>query len=228
MKKILFVVTSHEDLGNTGRKTGLWLSELAEPYFTFKNRGIEITIASLKGGKVPVDSNSCEESHTNPLVKIFLEDDMHLLENTVSLDKVDYHQYDAIFYPGGHGPMWDLSESKENGKLLSDFFNDGKIVGAVCHGTAALLKGINHRTGEALIKNKNITGFSNSEEIAVGLQDVVPFLLEDKIKEIGAKYWKTEDNFKPYVVIDGSIFTGQNPASGIPLAEKIIEELYSK
>lgn len=228
MKKILFVVTSHEDLGNTGRKTGLWLSEFAEPYFTFKNRGIEITVASPKGGKVPIDTSSLEESHSNPFVKIFLEDDMDILENTVKLDKIDFHQYDVIFYPGGHGPMWDLAEDKQNGKLVSDFFNNGKIVGAVCHGTAALLKGINHRTGEPLIKGRNITGFSNSEEVAVGLQDVVPFLLESKIKEIGGVYFKTEDNFKPYVVIDGSIFTGQNPASGIPLAEKIIEELYSK
>ncbi|MGL5988592.1 type 1 glutamine amidotransferase domain-containing protein [Cetobacterium sp.] len=227
MKKILFVLTSHGELGTTGKKTGIWLSELAEPYFTFKNRGIDITIVSLKGGDVPVDPMSLSESHKNPLAKIFLEDDMNLLKNTLSLDKIDFHQYDAIFYPGGHGPMWDLSESEENGKLVSDFFNNGKIVSAVCHGTAAFLKGINDRTGEPMIKNRNITGFSNSEEIAVGLQDIVPFLLETKIKELGGKYWKGDQNFSSYVVIDGPIFTGQNPASGILVAEKIIEELYS-
>ncbi|MGL5356946.1 MAG: type 1 glutamine amidotransferase domain-containing protein, partial [Cetobacterium sp.] len=128
---------------------------------------------------------------------------------------------------GGHGPMWDLSTNKENAKLLSNFFNNGKVIGAVCHGTAALLTGTNDRSGELLIKGKNITGFSNSEEVAVGLQDVVPFLLETKIKELGGKYWKGDEIFKPYVVIDGPIFTGQNPASGILVAEKIIEELYS-
>ncbi|MGL6169329.1 MAG: type 1 glutamine amidotransferase domain-containing protein, partial [Fusobacteriaceae bacterium] len=188
---------------------------------------IDITIVSLKGGDVPIDPASLNESHQNPLAKIFLEDDMNLLKNTLSLDKIDYHQYDAVFYPGGHGPMWDLSESEENGKLVSDFFNNGKIVSAVCHGTAAFLKGINDRTGEAMIKNRNITGFSNSEEIAVGLQNIVPFLLETKIKELGGKYWKGDQNFSSYVVIDGPIFTGQNPASGILVAEKIIEELYS-
>lgn len=228
MKKVLFVVTSHDNLGKTERKTGVWLSELVEPYFTFKNRGIEITIASPKGGKIPIDPASLEDSHTNPLVKIFLEDDMDILENSISLNKIDFHQYDAIFYPGGHGPMWDLSESEENAKLLSDFFNNGKIVGAVCHGTAALLKGINHRTGEALIKNRDITGFSNSEERAVGLEDIVPFLLESKIVELKGNYSKSNKDFDPYVVVDGSIFTGQNPASGISLAEKIIEELYSR
>ncbi|MGL4732861.1 MAG: type 1 glutamine amidotransferase domain-containing protein, partial [Fusobacteriaceae bacterium] len=146
----------------------------------------------------------------------------------ISLDKVDFHQYDAIFYPGGHGPMWDLAQSKENAKLLSDFFNHGKIVAAVCHGPAALLGGINDETGEALIKNRRLTGFSDTEERAVGLQEVVPFLLESKIKELGGKYSKADGDFQPHVVADVPIFTGQNPASSILLAERVIDELYSK
>ncbi|MGL4402367.1 MAG: type 1 glutamine amidotransferase domain-containing protein [Fusobacteriaceae bacterium] len=228
MKKILFVVTSHGDLGNTGKKTGLWISEFAEPYFTFRNRGIEITVASPKGGKIPLDPGSLEDSHNNPMVKIFLEDGMDILEKTISLDKVDFHQYDAIFYPGGHGPMWDLAQSKENAKLLSDFFNHGKIVAAVCHGPAALLGGINDETGEALIKNRRLTGFSDAEEKAVGLQEVVPFLLENKIRELGGKYSKADGDFQPHVVADVPLFTGQNPASSILLAERVIDELYSK
>lgn len=228
MKKILFVITSHGDLGNTGKKTGLWLSELAEPYFAFRSRGIEITLASPKGGKVPVDPASLEDAHGNPMVKIFLEDDMELLEKTASLDQIDFHQYDALFYPGGHGPMWDLSQDKRNAKVLSDFFNHGKIVAAVCHGPAALLGGVNDETGEPLIKNRALTGFSDTEEKAVGLQDAVPFLLESKIKELGGKYSKAEKDFQSHVVADGSLFTGQNPASAIALAERVIEELYSK
>ncbi|MGL4533902.1 MAG: type 1 glutamine amidotransferase domain-containing protein [Fusobacteriaceae bacterium] len=228
MKKVLFVVTSHGELGNTGKKTGLWLSEFSEPYFIFRNRGIEITVASPKGGQIPLDPASLEDSHNNPMVKIFLEDDMELLEHSVSLDKVDFHQYDALFYPGGHGPMWDLSQSKENAKLLSDFFNHGKIIAAVCHGPAALLGGINDETGEPLIKNRKLTGFSDTEERSVGLQEVVPFVLEDRIRELGGNYSKAGGDFEPYVVADVPLFTGQNPASAILLAERVIDELYSK
>lgn len=228
MKKILFVVTSHDEMGDSGKKTGLWLSEVAEPYFIFMNKGIEVTVASPKGGEVPIDPASLEGAHENPILKLFLEDKMDILKHTVSLDKIDFHQYDAVLYPGGHGLLWDLSQDKTNAKLISDFFNHGKIVASLCTGSAALLSGINDKTGESIVKNRAVTGLSDSEQKALGLDNLVPFLLESKFESLGVKYSKSEQNFHPHVVTDGCLFTGQNPASAIPLAEKIVEELYSK
>lgn len=228
MKKILFVVTSHDKLGDTGKKTGLWLSEFSEPYFIFADKGVMITVASPKGGKVPVDPSSLNDKDSNPSVKRFLEENVDVLEHTVHLDMIDFHQYDAIFYPGGHGPMWDLSQDIRNAQLVSNFFNHGKIVAAVCHGPASLIGGISDETGDSFLKNRAVTGFSDAEETAVGLDKVVPFLLEDKLKSLGAEYSKAEKEFAPHVVVDGTVFTGQNPASAAPLAERVLQELYSK
>lgn len=228
MKKILFVVTSNEELGDSGKKTGLWVSEFIEPYYTFVNRGISVTVASPKGGKIPLDPSSLEDYRLNPYTKIFLEDNMDIFEKSVPLKMVDFHQYDGIFYPGGHGPMWDLSQDKDNEQLVSDFFNHGKIVAALCHGPAGLIRGINDETGESIIKNRAITGFSNTEEKTVGLENTVPFLLEDKLVSLGGKYSKAEKDFEPHIVVDGTLFTGQNPASAILLADTIVQELYSK
>lgn len=228
MKKVLMVVTSHDKLGDTGRKTGIWLSEFAEPYFAFKDRGIEIAVASPKGGAAPIDPESLKDADKNPIVKRYLDEKIDVLSHTIELEMVDFHQYDCIFYPGGHGPMWDLATDVRNGKLVSDFFNHGKIVAAVCHGPASLIGGISDESGESFLKDRNVTGFSDAEERAVGLEKVVPFLLEDKLKSLGGVYSKAEKNFEAHIVVDGSIFTGQNPASALPLAKRVIEELYSK
>jgi putative intracellular protease/amidase len=222
--KILMVLTSHDKLGNTGRKTGFWLEEFAAPYFTFLDAGATITVASPKGGQPPLDPVSDMPEGQTELTRRFKNDPaaQKVLTNTVRLSDVEAGDYDAVFYPGGHGPMWDLAEDLQSIALIEAFWNAGKPVGAVCHGP-----GVFHRVkvdGQPLVKGKRVTGFTNDEEEAVHLTKVVPFLVEDELKRLGARYEKVE-NWKPYVVTDGRLVTGQNPASSKSGAEALLKLL---
>lgn len=224
MKKVLFVVTSHDKLGNTGEKTGYWTEELAAPYYELVDQGIEITIATPKGGEPPIDPKSEDPSAATEDTKRF-DNDTELqekLKNTIKLSEVNPADYDAVFYPGGHGPLWDLVEDKNSIALIETFYNSNKPVAFVCH-APAVLKNVK-TNGEFLVKGKNVTGFSNEEEDAVGLTNVVPFLLQDVFKENGANYSKKE-NWHPYAVEDGLLITGQNPASSKPVAQILLNKL---
>lgn len=209
---ILMVLTSHDELGNTGRKTGFWLEEFAAPYFTFLDAGAQLTIASPKGGQPPLDPVSDTPEGQTDFTRRFKADAAALavLANTVRLADVSAADYDAIFYPGGHGPMWDLAEDPISISLIEQMYASGKPVAAVCHAPGVL-----HRVladGEPLVKGKRVTGFTNSEEQAVGLTNVVPFLVEDELKRLGGLYEKAED-WASFVITDGLLVTGQNPAS---------------
>ena len=227
MKKVLFVVTSHDKLGNTGEKTGFWTEEFAAPYYALVDKGIEIEIATPLGGQPPIDPKSEDPSAATEDTKRFDADSalQQKLKNTLKLADVNQADYDAVFYPGGHGPLWDLAEDKNSAALIEAFYKNQKPVGFVCHAPAAL-KNVKIN-GEFLVKGKKLTGFSNAEEEAVGLTDVVPFLLEDVLKENGAIYSKVND-WQPYVIEDGLLITGQNPASSRLVAEKILQQLNSK
>lgn len=224
--QILAVATSHDQLGNSGQKTGLWISELAEPYYVFKDAGYDVTIASPNGGAVPIDAASLEGDFYTPEAKRFLEaDDAAKLQlhHSVKLDDVkEPEAYDAIFLPGGHGPVFDLAVSDKVGELLTKAFAAGKIVCAVCHGPAGLAKGMDG--DKPLVSGKRVTGFSNSEERAVGKDKYVPFLLEDKLKELGGKYEATGD-WQVKVVEDGRLITGQNPGSAKAMGEAVVAAL---
>ncbi|MEL1247248.1 type 1 glutamine amidotransferase domain-containing protein [Flavobacterium helocola] len=224
MKKVLFVVTSHDKLGNTGEKTGYWTEELAAPYYELLDQGIEITIATPKGGEPPIDPKSEDPSAATEDTKRFDNDSelQEKLKNTIKLSDVNPANYDAVFYPGGHGPLWDLVDDKNSISLIETFYNSNKPVAFVCH-APAVLKNVKIN-GEFLVKGKNVTGFSNEEEDAVGLTNVVPFLLQDVFKENGANYLKTE-NWHPYAVEDGLLITGQNPASSKPVAQILLNKL---
>lgn len=224
MKKVLFVVTSHDQLGNTGEKTGFWTEELAAPYYELLDQGIEITIATPKGGQPPIDPKSEDPSAATEDTKRFDKDtDLQTkLKNTLKLADVNQADYDAVFYPGGHGPLWDLATDKNSISLIEAFFTNNKPVGFVCH-APAVLKDVKVN-GEFLVKGKKVTGFSNEEEEAVGLTKVVPFLLEDALKQNGATYSKAE-NWQPYAVEDGLLITGQNPASSKLVAQKLLNQL---
>ncbi len=224
MKKVLFVVTSHDQLGNTGEKTGFWTEELAAPYYELLDQGIEITIATPKGGQPPIDPKSEDPSAATEDTKRFDKDtDLQTkLKNTLKLADVNQADYDAVFYPGGHGPLWDLATDKNSIALIEAFYTNNKPVGFVCH-APAVLKDVKVN-GEFLVKGKKVTGFSNEEEEAVGLTKVVPFLLEDALKQNGATYSKAE-NWQPYAVEDGLLITGQNPASSKLVAQKLLNQL---
>ncbi|WP_298116348.1 type 1 glutamine amidotransferase domain-containing protein [Flavobacterium sp.] len=224
MKKVLFVVTSHDQLGNTGEKTGFWTEELAAPYYELLDQGIEITIATPKGGQPPIDPKSEDPSAATEDTKRFDKDTelQAKLKNTLKLADVNQADYDAVFYPGGHGPLWDLATDKNSIALIESFYTNNKPVGFVCH-APAVLKDVKIN-GEFLVKGKKVTGFSNDEEEAVGLTKVVPFLLEDALKQNGASYSKAE-NWQPYAVEDGLLITGQNPASSKLVAQKILNQL---
>jgi putative intracellular protease/amidase len=224
MKKVLFVVTSHDQLGNTGEKTGFWTEELAAPYYELLDQGIEITIATPKGGQPPIDPKSEDPSAATEDTKRFDKDTelQTKLKNTLKLADVNQADYDAVFYPGGHGPLWDLATDKNSIALIEAFYTNNKPVGFVCH-APAVLKDVKVN-GEFLVKGKKVTGFSNEEEEAVGLTKVVPFLLEDALKQNGATYSKAE-NWQPYAVEDGLLITGQNPASSKLVAQKILNQL---
>ncbi|ADF52512.1 MAG: type 1 glutamine amidotransferase domain-containing protein [Zunongwangia sp.] len=225
MKKVLFVLTSHEDLGETGEKTGFWIEEFAAPYYLLKDKGFEITLASPKGGQPPIDPNSKTEDAQTPATERFENDKetQKVLANTVKLENVKQEDFDAIFYPGGHGPLWDLAEDKHSIALIEDFYNHNKPVAAVCH-APGVFKHTKNNEGNYLVKGKKVTGFTNEEEEAVQLMNVVPFLVEDMLKKNGAIYSKKE-NWTPYAVEDGLLITGQNPASSELVAELLVKKL---
>lgn len=223
--KILIVLTSHDQLGNTGRKTGFWLEELAAPYYVFKDAGVEMVLVSPKGGKPPLDPKSNEPSFQTDLTRRFEADAeaTAVLANTGKLAEVKHDGFDSVFYPGGHGPMWDLAEDPDSVRLLESMVGAGKPVALVCHAPGAL-RHVKGPDGEYLVKGKKVTGFSNSEEEGVGLTKVVPFLVEDELKAKGGIYSKGPD-WESYVLEDGLLITGQNPASSGPGAKKLLEKL---
>jgi putative intracellular protease/amidase len=222
---ILMVLTSHDKLGNTGRKTGFWLEELAAPYFTFKDAGAQIVLASPKGGQPPLDPKSNEPAFQTDLTHRF-EADANAkaqLASTLRLDSVKQSDFDTVFYPGGHGPMWDLAEDPNSIKLIESFIAAGKTIALVCHAPGAL-RHVKTADGKPLVQGKKVTGFANTEEEAVGLTKVVPFLVEDELKAKGGLYSKAAD-WAPYVVTDGLLITGQNPASSGPAAAVLLKHL---
>ena len=223
--KILMVITSHDKLGNTGRKTGFWLEELAAPYFTFKDAGAQIVLASPKGGQPPLDPKSNEPSFQTDLTHRFEADASAKaqLASTLRLDSVKQSDFDTVFYPGGHGPMWDLAEDPNSIKLIESFIAAGKTIALVCHAPGAL-RHVKTADGKPLVQGKRVTGFCNTEEEAVGLTKVVPFLVEDELKAKGGLYSKAAD-WAPYVVTDGLLITGQNPASSGPAASVLLQQL---
>lgn len=223
--KVLMVLTSHDTLGDTGHKTGFWLEEFAAPYYVFKDAGAAITLASPKGGQPPLDPKSDEPDAQTAATERFRSDAAatKALASTVKLESVNSVDYDAIFYPGGHGPLWDLAEDAKSIALIEDFYAAGKPVGAVCHAPAVFrhTMGVD---GKPLVNGKSVTGFSNSEEAAVQLTDVVPFLVEDMLQEKGGIYSKSAD-WESYTVGDGHLLTGQNPASSEAVAEAMLDQL---
>jgi putative intracellular protease/amidase len=223
--KILMVLTSHEELGDTGKKTGFWLEEFAAPYYLFKDAKADITLVSPKGGQPPLDPKSDEPDSQTAATERFKRDadGQAALANTLKLSDISADDYDAVFFPGGHGPLWDLAEDGISISLIESMYVSGKPVAAVCH-APAVLRNAKAPDGSPLIKGKSVTGFSNSEEDAVQLSAVVPFLLEDALKSKGAIYSKADD-WQPYVVNDGHLITGQNPASSEAVANAVLEQL---
>lgn len=222
---ILIVLTSHDQLGNTGRKTGFWLEELAAPYYVFKEAGAQLTLASPKGGQPPLDPKSNDSDFQTDHTRRFEADAeaQAALANTVRLDSVSAEQFDAVFYPGGHGPLWDLAEDKHSIALIENTLNAGKPIALVCHAPGALRHARNP-DGSPLVQGKKVTGFTNSEEEAVQLTDVVPFLVEDELTRKGGQYSKVAD-WQPYAIRDGLLITGQNPASSTVAAKTLIAAL---
>ena len=225
MKKILFVLTSNDKLGDTGNKTGFWIEEFAAPYYMLKDAGYEVTLSSPKGGQPPIDPSSESEDAQTESTKRFYSDKetQETLSSTLQLSEVDQKDYDALFYPGGHGVLWDLVEDKDSKEIIESFYNNDKPVSFVCH-APAVLKNIKNSNGEPLVKGKKVTGFTNQEEDAVQLTNVVPFLLEDMLIENGGEYSKIED-WQPYAVQDGLLITGQNPASSEKVADLLMKTL---
>lgn len=221
--KVLIVLTSHRKLGNTGNKTGFWLEEFASPYYALKDAGAEITLASPQGGQPPLDPKSDEPDAKTEATQRFSKDvaAQAQLANTVELADVSADSFDAVFYPGGHGPLWDLYSDANSIALIQDFIAAEKYVAAVCHAPAVLLKA-KDPNGRPLLKGKKVTGFSNSEEAAVELTDVVPYLLEDELMKVGGIYQKVED-WHPLAVVDGLVITGQNPASSQMVAQALLQ-----
>jgi putative intracellular protease/amidase len=220
--KILMVLTSHDILGNTGRKTGFWLEEFAAPYFVFRDAGVELTLASPKGGQPPVDPKSDEPDGQTPAMTRFKKDApaQNALAKTVKLADMKSEEFDTIFYVGGHGPMWDLAESPVSIALLESFYNSGKPIALVCH-SPGVLRHVTYQ-GEPLVKGKRVTGFTNEEEAAVQLTHVVPFLVEDELKRLGAKFEKLPA-WQPFSIVDGRLITGQNPASSTSAAQALMK-----
>ena len=222
--KILMVLTSHDVLGKTGRKTGFWLEEFAAPYFVFRDAGVELTLASPKGGQPPVDPKSDEPANQTDAMARFKKDTraQKELSQTVKLADVKAQDFDTVFYVGGHGPMWDLAESPVSIALLEDFYNSGKPIALVCH-SPGVLRHVTYQ-GEPLVKGKRVTGFTNGEEAEVKLTDVVPFLVEDELLRLGAIFEKRKD-WAPYSITDGRLITGQNPASSTSAAQALLQFL---
>ncbi|WP_332876232.1 type 1 glutamine amidotransferase domain-containing protein [Massilia sp. S19_KUP03_FR1] len=223
--KILMILTSHDQLGSTGRKTGFWLEELAAPYYAFKDAGAEIVLASPLGGQPPLDPKSDEpSSQTEATVRFKADAAANVqLANTVRLDSVSQADFDTVFYPGGHGPLWDLAEDASSIALIEAFLAAHKPVALVCH-APGVLRHVKNPDGSPLVQGKQVTGFTNSEEEAVGLTDIVPFLVEDELKAKGGIFSRTDD-WGVHVVTDGLLTTGQNPGSSTAAAEKLLQQL---
>jgi putative intracellular protease/amidase len=221
--KVLFVLTSHNQLGNTGKKTGFWIEEFATPYYFFKDKNIEVVVATPQGGQAPIDPKSNDAGFQTESTKRYFNDTnaQMQLSKTKKISAVNQKQFDAIFYPGGHGPMWDLTNDENSIALIQSFYNQNKPIAFVCHGSAALVN-VKNKQGEYLIKGKNITSFCNTEEDAVQLTTVVPFSLENKLKERGAIYKKGAD-WASFTIADGLLLTGQNPQSSKEVAQKLFE-----
>lgn len=222
---ILFVVTSHDKLGDTGKKTGFWVEEFANPYYTLLDKGANITIATPKGGAAPIDPSSDAPDAATEATKRFNNDAAakEKIAHTKKLADMNPDDFDAVFYPGGHGPLWDLATDKTSIALIETFNQQKKPIAFVCHAPAAL-KDVKNTDGTPLVKGKKVTGFTNSEEAAVGLTDVVPFLVEDMLNENGGLYSKVAD-WGAYALQDGNLITGQNPASSELVAEKLLAAL---
>ncbi|MGF9658041.1 type 1 glutamine amidotransferase domain-containing protein [Pantoea agglomerans] len=223
--KILMVLTSHDELGTTGKKTGFWLEELAAPYYAFLDAGAEITLASPKGGQPPLDPKSDEPDSQTDETRRFHADSaaQAVLASTVKLDTVDQAAFDAVFYPGGHGPLWDLANDKHSISLIEQSLQAGKPVALVCH-APGVLRDVKNADGTPLVKGKKVTGFTNSEEEGVGLTEVVPFLVEDVLKQNGGLYSRGDD-WQSYTVQDGLLITGQNPGSSAETAKVLLASL---
>ncbi|MCO4319359.1 type 1 glutamine amidotransferase domain-containing protein [Phyllobacterium sp. 21LDTY02-6] len=224
---ILMVLTSHDELGNTGRKTGFWLEEFAAPYYTFLEAGATVTVASPKGGQPPLDPKSNEPDSQTEQTRRFHDDSaaQAVLASTVPLASVAHDDYDAVFYPGGHGPLWDLAEDRNSINLIQSLYRSGKPVAFVCH-APGVLRHVQAEDGTPLVKGKKVTGFKNTEEDAVGLTDVVPFLVEDVLKQNGGIYSSGAD-WSSHAVEDGLLITGQNPGSSVETAGILIGKLKS-
>lgn len=223
--RVLMVLTSHSDLGNTGLKTGFWLEEFAAPYYVFKDAGAEIVLASPAGGQPPLDPKSDLPEFQTELTHRFKADSaaQHELANTITLASINPDDFDTVFYPGGHGPLWDLAESADSIALIEHFDRSGKPLGLVCH-APGVLRHVKNAAGEPIVKGRQVTGFTNGEEAAVALTDVVPFLIEDTFIAQGGHYQKGPD-WAPFVVEDGMLITGQNPASSEGVAKALLAKL---
>ncbi|RTE51986.1 type 1 glutamine amidotransferase domain-containing protein [Arenibacter aquaticus] len=223
---ILFVLTSHDKLGDTGKKTGFWIEEFANPYYTLLDKGANITLATPKGGAAPIDPSSDTPESSTKDTERFKKDVVarEKINNTLVLSQIDPSDYDAVFYPGGHGPLWDLANDADSIKLIESFNKQDKPIAFVCHAPAAL-KNVKNVDGTPLVKGKKVTGFTNSEEEAVQLTKVVPFLVENMLKENGGDYSKKAD-WTAYALQDGNLITGQNPASSELVAEKLLDLLH--
>ena len=226
--KVLMVLTSHDQLGNTGKKTGFWLEELAAAYFVFRDAGVEVTLASPKGGQPPLDPKSNEPDFQTDDTRRFEQDAVatEALDHTVKLGEIDQADYDSVFFPGGHGPLWDLTNDRHALSLIEDMLAADKPVALVCH-APGILTNVRSPNGEPIAKGRKVTGFTNSEEAAVQLVDVVPYLLEDVLKEQGANFSSTED-WGVHVVQDGLLTTGQNPQSSRQTAQTLLDTLRNR
>lgn len=224
-KRILMVLTSHDQLGDTGRKTGFWLEEFAAPYYAFKDAGAEVTIASPRGGQPPLDPKSDDPSAQTEATRRFKQDPQaqQALATSRPLAEVSAADHDAVFYPGGHGPLWDLAQDARSIALIEQMQRAGRPVAAVCHAPGVLGQ-VRDAAGRPLVEGRAVTGFTDSEEAAAGLTQVVPFLVEDRLKERGGRYSKAAD-WQPHVVVDGLLITGQNPASSLPAAQALLRAL---
>lgn len=225
--KILMILTSHDELGATGKKTGFWLEEFVAPYFVFRDAGVELTLASPKGGQPPLDPKSDVAANQTPAMARFKQDEaaQKALASTLRLGDMNAADFDTIFYVGGHGPMWDLAESSESIALIEAFYNSGKPIALVCH-SPGVLRHVTYK-GEPLVKGKHVTGFTNGEEAEMGLTDVVPFLVEDELMRLGAIFEKVRD-WEPFSIVDGRLVTGQNPASSTGSAQALLKLMAMK
>lgn len=223
---ILFIISSHSIMGDTGKPTGIWFEELTTPYYAFKDAGYAVDIVSISGGKAPIDPNSQKALGENPAsVDRFLKDKeaISLIKDTESIENINTDKYKAIFLPGGHGTMWDLPKSEKLASIISQTFQDGNVIAAVCHGSAGLVNAIG-KDGNPIVKGLKVSAFTNSEEEATGLKDVMPFLLETRLRDLGANF-QMAPNFESFAVADGNLITGQNPASSEKVAKLVIEYL---